>query len=160
MTTNRKQWAALAGGEFRWISWPPRHTLKLWRQQDQDLVTAMMKRKITAFRIVGENKYCWKVGKLKTGKISKLNEWWISEFKTPYLGIFCFSKDRKYQTNLNAQTQHQNVYNESGGGWHRDDDEEVEESSLDLNVHGDEHLSRGGVMQPLLWGSVLKLPWN
>ena len=58
--------------------------------------------------------YCWKVGKLKTVKISKLNEGRISEFKTPYLGIFCFSKDRKYQTNLNAQTQHQNVYNEAG----------------------------------------------
>ena len=62
-----------------------------------------------------EQPYCWKVGKLKTGKISKLNEGQISEFKTPYLGIFCFSKDRKYQTDLNARTQHQNVYNESGG---------------------------------------------
>ena len=61
-----------------------------------------------------KQRYIW--GSWKAENWKNLETEWraSSEFKTPYLGIFCFSKDRKYQTNLNAQTQHQNVYNESG----------------------------------------------
>ena len=54
----------------------------------------------------------------------KVNKGWISESKTPYLSIFCFSKDRKHQTNLNAQMQDQDLYNEASSGLRKNDEEE------------------------------------